>query len=228
MRDCSALLDAKENLAGTSTLNWSKELAIVNWTGITVGGTPQRVTGLSLPSSSLNGNISAEFGNLGSLTTLDLSSNFLTGSVPAALGDLPELTTLRLSGNAFSGCIPAALRDVATHDLASVGLDYCDMLTPSPAPSGVTLSEANGTFTVSWDAVSGITKYEVQHRIGDATDWTGLPEAQTNSTVFAPEGRPACGTTYRFRVRAFGDGSMNSAEWGTESSEATHDTKACN
>ena len=195
---------------------------------MTTGGTPERVTGVSLPSGSLNGIISADLGNLTGLTTLDLSSNSLTGVIPAGLGNLPELATLRLSGNSLSGCIPSALRDVATNDLASVGLSYCDMLTAPPAPSGLSLSVADGTFTISWDQVSGVTKYEAQHRIGDATDWTALPEVESVSTTHAPGGGLTCGTAYRFRVRAYGDGAMHSPEWGTPSSEETHETEACN
>ncbi len=92
---------------------------------------------------------------LKALATLDLSDNLLAGRIPDALGELPNLTTLRLLGNSLSGCISSALRDVATHDLASVGLSYCDMLTPPPAPSGANLTVADGTFTLTWGAVSG-------------------------------------------------------------------------
>ena len=228
VHDCKALLDLKDTLSGTATLNWSKGIAIGTWTGVTVSGTPQRVTGLGLPSSSLNGSMPAGLGTLWGLTTLDLSGNSLTGMIPAGLGDLPELATLKLSGNSLSGCIPPGLRDVATNDLASVGLSYCDMLTAPPAPSGLSLSVADGTFTISWDEVSGVTKYEAQYTIGDATGWTALPETESVSTTHAPGDGLPCGTAYRFRVRAFGDGVMHSAEWGTPSSEETHATEACN
>ena len=133
LRDCSILLDLKDALAGTATLNWSKNTAIASWTDVTVSGNPQRVTALALASSSLDGAIPAALGRLHGLLSLDLSSNSLTGSIPAALGNIPELTTLRLSGNSFSGCIPPTLRDVATNDLASIGLSYCDMPPPSPS-----------------------------------------------------------------------------------------------
>ena len=99
---------------------------------MTLSGTPQRLTGLSLASSDLNGTIPAGLGRLNGLTSLDLSGNALTGSIPAALGDLPELATLRLSGNSLNACIPVALRDVETNDLAALGISFCDMLTPPP------------------------------------------------------------------------------------------------
>ena len=55
--DCALLLGAKDPLRGTATLNWSASLAIADWTGVTLGGTPQRVTELSLVRASLDGSI---------------------------------------------------------------------------------------------------------------------------------------------------------------------------
>ena len=226
IRDCSALLDARNALAGTATLNWTASLAIGSWTG--VGGTPQRATGVNLSSSSLNGTIPDGLGDLSALTTLDLSSNQLTGAIPASLGELSDLSTLRLSGNSFSGCIPPALRDVTTNDLATVGLSYCDMLTP-PSPSGVNLALTNGVFTINWDAVSGAEKYEAQHQPGGTVDeWPALPETEELTITHTPGGGLACETIYRFRVRAYGDGIMHSADWATPSDEVTHTTEACN
>ena len=48
VKDCQALLAAKDTLRGTATLNWSTGTAISSWTGVTTGGTPTRATGLSL------------------------------------------------------------------------------------------------------------------------------------------------------------------------------------
>ena len=228
VRDCGALLALKDSLAGTATLNWSADLAIGSWTGVTVGGTPQRVTSVSLPSSSLNGSIPEGLEDLSALITLDLSSNQLTGAIPASLGELSNLSTLRLSGNVLSGCIPPALRDVATHDLANLGLSYCDMLTPPPSPGGVSVTVADGVFTITWSDVSGSSSYAAQHRVSDAADWTALPETESATTTYTPEGGPTCGITYRFRVLAYGDGVMHSEAWGDPSDEETHDTDACN
>ena len=52
----------------------------------------------------------------------------------------------------------------------------------------------------------------------------------TTATVltFSPEGGPACGTTYEFRVRAYGDGTTYAAGWGAQSDAATVATGACN
>ena len=48
VKDCEALLAAKDTLRGTATLNWSTGTALSSWTGVTTGGTLARVTGLSL------------------------------------------------------------------------------------------------------------------------------------------------------------------------------------
>ena len=229
IRDCSVLLDLKGTLAGTASLDWSKDTAIADWTGITVGGTPKRVTALALASSSLDGIIPAGLERLHGLTSLNLSNNQLTGAIPASLGALSDLSTLRLSSNAFSGCIPPALRDVTTNDLANVGLSYCDMLTPPPSPSGVNLALTNGVFTINWDAVSGADNYEADHRITSANGaWTALPETTSTNTTHTPAGGLTCGTTYGFRVRSYGDGIMRSADWGAPSDEVTYATEACN
>ena len=48
VKDCEALLAAKDTLRGTAALNWAAGTALSSWTGVTTGGTPTRVTGLSL------------------------------------------------------------------------------------------------------------------------------------------------------------------------------------
>ena len=110
MRDCQALLAAKDTLRGTATLNWSVDTAITGWDGVTTSGTPSRVTELDLSGESLSGSIPAELGKLLELTHLDLSSNSLAGEIPRELGELSNLTELRLSGNSLTGCIPLALK----------------------------------------------------------------------------------------------------------------------
>ena len=57
---------------------------------MTTGGTPTRVTGLSLASQSLSGTIAPSIGHLFALTTLNLKTNSLTGNIPAELGWLDD------------------------------------------------------------------------------------------------------------------------------------------
>ena len=109
MRDCMALLAAKDPLRGTATLNWSVERPITSWEGVRVRGTPGRVHFLLLADLGLTGVIPPELGALGALRSLDLDGNELTGEIPAELGDLSNLVHLYLFDNGLSGAIPATL-----------------------------------------------------------------------------------------------------------------------
>ena len=100
LADCEALLPTRDTLRGTAELNWVKGYPIDRWDGVTVEGTPRRIT------------------------KLELANKSLTGSIPAALARL-GLTTLKLADNTLTGCIPRALRDTPTHDLDDLGLPDC-------------------------------------------------------------------------------------------------------
>ena len=105
--DCNTLLDTKDALAGTATLNWSKDTAMSDWTGITLSG--DRVHRIILTDQSLAGSIPAELGQLSELTRIDLDENSLTGEIPAQLGNLKQMTHLYLFENELSGEIPPEL-----------------------------------------------------------------------------------------------------------------------
>ena len=111
--DCALLLEARDTLRGTATLDWSAATAIADWTGITTGGTPQRVTGLSLTYQRLSGTIPAQLAGLDKLEDLQLSHNALTGPIPAELGSLSELDVLYLRSNQLTGAIPPELGNLA-------------------------------------------------------------------------------------------------------------------
>ena len=42
--DCATLLAARDTLAGTATLNWAADTPMSEWDGVSVGGSPERVT----------------------------------------------------------------------------------------------------------------------------------------------------------------------------------------
>ena len=127
--DCAALLASKEALQGSDSdampLNWSSDVPIGDWNGITVEGSPPRVTKLrfSDPFASvgndqlwdlkkapfLKGSIPPELGDLSMLEELHLSYNSLSGGIPKQLGKLRNLTQLDLSHNQLSGGIPRQL-----------------------------------------------------------------------------------------------------------------------
>ena len=222
LADCEALLNSKDTLRGTGTLNWAAGTAIGSWDGIATGGTPQRITKVELASESLAGSIPAGLGSLLKLTHLDLSSNSLTGSIPVELGLLHSLVSLKLSGNSLTGCIPLALQSVATNDLSSLSLLYCK----PPAPGAPTAGTAGeGSVPLSWTAVANTSKYRVEYREGDSGTWTVDNETIT-TTSHTVDGLQ-CNTEHQFRVSAFGSGTIYAAAWSDPSGSLTASTGAC-
>ena len=132
--DCEALYTAKNTLTRTVTLNWALNTPISDWEGITVGGTPQRVTEVSLPDKALKGTIPPILELLTGLEVLDLKNNDLTGRIPSGLGRLESLDELYLAGNRLTGCIPEGLRDVSLNDLSSLNLPGCQTQEPPIIP----------------------------------------------------------------------------------------------
>ena len=128
--DCDTLLAARDTLARTGTLNWSANVPIVNWDGITVGGTPRRVTKLDI-STELTGTIPPELGNLANLESLYLWSTQLSGEIPSELGNLTNLTLLVLDFNNLTGTVPIELGNLT--NLERLSLD--DNLLTGTIPS---------------------------------------------------------------------------------------------
>ena len=222
VHDCEALLDGKDELRGTATLDWSAGTAITGWEGVTTSGTPSRVTELELSSESLSGSIPAELGTLFELTTLDLSMNALTGDIPRELGWLFNLEEIRLSGNALTGCIPIALRSVATNDLSSLNLPYCRPPAPG-APTAGTTGETS--VPLSWTALANTSKYRVEYRLDTLGYWTEDDDSimGTSHTVDGLR----CEEEYQFRLSAYGDGTVFGAAWSDPSAAVTATTGTC-
>ena len=107
--DCTALLAARDTLAENAPLNWSADLEIDRWDGVTVDGSPRRVTELDLYETQLTGTILEELGNLTYLESLSLFNNQLTGTIPKKLGSLTNLKSLEISNNQLTGKIPEEL-----------------------------------------------------------------------------------------------------------------------
>ena len=145
--DCGQLLALRATLAGTATLDWSAARAITNWTGVTVGGTPQRVTSLGLANSGLTGELSGLLGDLTGLTELRLDGNALTGMIPSKLAQLTALTDLYLANNTLSGCVPSSLLTVANNDLTTLSLPVC---TAPISILGRTSPLGEGTYKVAF------------------------------------------------------------------------------
>ena len=206
MLDCSALLAGLPKLRGTGTsLNWSNNVAITDWTGVSLSQTtPQRVVGLNLERSSLQGTIPGEFTRLTALGVLDLANNALTGEIPAWLADLP-LSTLKLSGNQFTGCIPEVLRDIPTHDLDRVGLLYCDSMAPAMVGDLSASAVYDTWLKLAWTAPasmgSPISSYRLQSKLGDGEFEDVASEIDGQGTGYAVM-ELVPNTRYTFRLAA--------------------------
>ena len=107
--DCELLLRSRDTLAGSATLNWRDDVAMSEWDGVTLSGTPERVTRLELQWKGLDGEIASELSGLSELRRLYLHRNSLSGGIPADLGKLTNLERLYLHDNDLSGEIPVEL-----------------------------------------------------------------------------------------------------------------------
>ena len=107
--DCELLLRSRDTLAGSATLNWREELAMSEWDGVTLSGTPERVTRLELRNKGLDGEIAVELSWVSELRLLYLHGNSLSGEIPGELGKLTKLERLYLHDNELSGEIPDEL-----------------------------------------------------------------------------------------------------------------------
>ena len=173
--DCEVLLEARDALAGTGTLDWNGQTPVSDWEGVTVSGTPERVTGLDLRSKGLN------------------------GGIPGKLGDLTELATLRLSGNRLTGCIAPGLKDIATNDLATLGLEDC-AADPEVQISGLEESIVEDLDDYLTISVSNLD-WESSYRIRVSTDNGNLGIDHGCSNDGHDIAVPAGSTSYRTSVR---------------------------
>ena len=109
VKDCEVLLAVRDSLAGLrgTPLNWSADIPISDWVGVTVSN--GRVTELALSARHLMGTISPRLAQLSELTGLFLHGNTLTGTIPPELGQLTQLRMLALEFNELTGAIPPEL-----------------------------------------------------------------------------------------------------------------------
>ncbi len=140
--DCTTLLGLKDELRGTAVLDWATAVNMDDWDGLTVAGTPARVTKLELPRRRLTGTLPTTLNSLTGLTVLDLNDNRLTGSIPA-LSALTRLTVLYLFVNRLTGSIPAL--STLTR-LTELGLSTNRLTGSIPALSALTSLEGLNLF----------------------------------------------------------------------------------
>ena len=132
VEDCNVLLTIKDRLSGDAHLNWSPDLLIGRWDGITARNS--RLTKLDLGNKNMTGSIPPELVQLTQLTSLDLGGNRLTGPIPPELGKLTQLKLLSLRYNELTGPIPPELGKLTK--LEALYLDSTGLTGPIPPELG--------------------------------------------------------------------------------------------
>ena len=122
VEDCQTLLRIRDTLAGETLLNWSADVSIRDWEGVSIEGggdadlrAPRvRKLRFAAPASfnKPSGTIPPELGNLSELEHIVFYRGGLTGSIPPELGTLSKLNNLNLRENHLSGDIPPELGDL--------------------------------------------------------------------------------------------------------------------
>ena len=130
--DCEALIASRAALAGGGvSLNWTSNVPIESWDGVTLGGSPIRVVRLILQGHGLSGGIPSEMGSLSGLEVLDLWGNELSGEIPSELGSLSSLELLQLGNNQLSGQIPPELSSLSRLEILSLEYNQLECEIPS-------------------------------------------------------------------------------------------------
>ena len=169
--DCEALLEARDALAGTGSLNWAEDIPITDWDGITLRGTPLRVAWLNIREGGLDGTVPAALGRLSNLTYLNLRNNGLTGPIPPELDSLTNLKYLGLNNNVLTGPIP---------DLS--GMTYLEHLYLSNNDLSGGLADWLGTLTKLRDL--WLWGNELEGTIPDLRGMTSLDRVKLQNNQF--------------------------------------------
>ena len=141
-KDCNILLNIRDELSGTGSLNWSANLDMRDWTGITFG---VRVENIRLKNLGLNGSIPFAIGRLAGLATLTIEDN-LSGILPSSLGNLSNLERLELVFNKLSGPIPSTLGNLSSLKLLYLNNNMLSGQIPSSLGNLSALTELNLAF----------------------------------------------------------------------------------
>ena len=129
VQDCETLIKLRDALFGGVAVNWSPGVPIDEWWGVTVGGSPPRVTGLTLGGGlrsrplTDDRTLPSAIGDLTHLDILDLFGSKLSGPIPSELGNLTKLRILDLSRNYFWGPIPRELRKLVNLEILNLSVN---------------------------------------------------------------------------------------------------------
>ena len=170
----TALYNATEGANWTTNTNWTSDMALSSWHGVTTNS-DGRVTALVLNDNGLDGTLPASLGNLSELEQLDLRDNDLSGALPTELADLTHLTSLLLNeSRALTGSLPDGLRELT--DLTTVRIRHTELCAPD-----------NDDFQTWWGTLSSksglICPPTEQSVIEVAVFYTPAARSQGNGTA---------------------------------------------
>ncbi|XP_031129368.1 probable LRR receptor-like serine/threonine-protein kinase At3g47570 isoform X3 [Ipomoea triloba] len=97
--------------------NWSTEISVCHWIGVTCGRHHHRVVALNISNMGLFGQLPASLGNLSFLSSVNLSHNNFTDEILPQLGNLRRLKVINLHLNHFVGSVPSSLFNISTLEI---------------------------------------------------------------------------------------------------------------
>lgn len=107
VQDCKTLLSIRDGLgAGNGFLNWSPNVPMTEWRGVTVAVTLPRVIGLEVYSGTRIARVYPQIGSLDALLTLVLAGQKFVGNFPVELGKLTSLQRLEIINTSLTGPVP--------------------------------------------------------------------------------------------------------------------------
>ncbi|MCY3748955.1 MAG: cadherin repeat domain-containing protein [Chloroflexi bacterium] len=107
----------------------------------------------------------------------------------------------------------------------TVTITVTDVVDAPPAPANLAATPAATSLALTWDAVTGATKYQVDSRIAEAETWTTAADDLTTTTATVAE--LTCGTAYEVQVRAYGSGAGYTNAWSAPSAALAATTGTC-
>ncbi|MDE2901824.1 MAG: cadherin domain-containing protein, partial [Chloroflexota bacterium] len=107
----------------------------------------------------------------------------------------------------------------------TVTVTVTDVADAPPPAANLAATPAVTSLALSWDAVTGATKYQVDYRTSGAETWTTAVDDVTTATTTLAE--LTCGTAYEVRVRAYGSGAGFTDTWSAPSASLAATTLTC-
>ena len=100
----------------------------------------------------------------------------------------------------------------------TVTVTVTDVADAPPAPANLAATPAVTSLALSWDAVTGATKYQVDSRTSGAATWTTAANDVTTA-AYTLAGL-TCATAYEVQVRAYGSGAGYTDAWSAPTAVA--------